>query len=216
MPKEDFKPGQTKELDPNAADTEALTTFYETLYEQRPDSEMAARWLLQHGLLPEDDIAKVLKKYGKGGSANSSSKGGSKSSGGSGSQKAKKASVVAHPCQLSLTCLSTPRFTSLPTARLPAVSMLTECPAPHRSQPAANDEDDFTSKPAKKAPAKKAPAKKAPPKKTAAPDSSDEEFEAKAAAKKAPAKAPPAKKKPVVQADDSSEDDEPLQKKVKK
>ena len=91
-----------------------------------------------------------------------------------------------------------------------AVSILTECRAPHRSQPAANDEDDFTSKPAKKAPAKKAPPKKA------APDSSDEEFEAKAAAKKAPAKAPPAKKKPVVQADDSSEDDEPLQKKMKK
>ena len=51
MVKEDWLPGQTKELSESAADTEALKCFYETLYEQRPDSEMAAKFLLQHGLL---------------------------------------------------------------------------------------------------------------------------------------------------------------------
>ena len=62
-------PGQTKELPPNAADTEALITFYESLYQQRPDSKMAADFLLKHGLL-EYDVAedlhkKMLKQAGK-------------------------------------------------------------------------------------------------------------------------------------------------------
>ena len=35
--------------EPTAPDTEALTTFYTTLYQQRPNSEMAAKFLLQHG-----------------------------------------------------------------------------------------------------------------------------------------------------------------------
>jgi len=67
MPKEDFLPGQTKELDPNAADTEALTNFYQSLLRQRPESEMAQRWLLQYGLLPggEDEAKAMIKKLGK-------------------------------------------------------------------------------------------------------------------------------------------------------
>ena len=40
-------PGQTKMLDPGAADTDALICFYSTLHQQRPESEMASRWLLQ-------------------------------------------------------------------------------------------------------------------------------------------------------------------------
>ncbi|KAL1530417.1 hypothetical protein AB1Y20_001322 [Prymnesium parvum] len=59
-------PGQTKALDPNAADTDALTLFYKSLHEQRPESEMASRWLLQHGLLPEEEAARLVKLYGKG------------------------------------------------------------------------------------------------------------------------------------------------------
>ena len=70
-------PGQTKALDPNAADTDALTLFYESLHKQRPESEMAQRWLLQHGLLPEDEAAKLAKLFGKAG-ASKSSGGGSK------------------------------------------------------------------------------------------------------------------------------------------
>ena len=63
--KEDFMPGQTKALDDKAADAEALKSFYGTLYKQRPDSEMAARWLLQHGLLETEAEAKALaKKFG--------------------------------------------------------------------------------------------------------------------------------------------------------
>ena len=82
--------GWSQELNPNSADTEALTTFYTTLYEQRPDSELAARFLLQHGLLPggEAEAKQLVKKFGK---AASSSKGG----GGGGGSKApakKKAS----------------------------------------------------------------------------------------------------------------------------
>ena len=56
--KSNWLPGQTKELPEAAADTEALKTFYSTLYEQRPDSEMAARFLMQHGLLEEDEAKK--------------------------------------------------------------------------------------------------------------------------------------------------------------
>lgn len=56
--------GQTKALDPNAADTDALTLFYESLHKQRPDSEMASRWLLQYGLLPEDEAAKLHTQLG--------------------------------------------------------------------------------------------------------------------------------------------------------
>ena len=72
---EDYKPGQTKELNPNAADTEALTTFYTTLYEQKPDSKIAAEFLLRHGLLSHDEAADLNKKMGK-------SAGGSKGGGG--------------------------------------------------------------------------------------------------------------------------------------
>ena len=79
MGKEDFKPGQTKELNPNAPDTEALTIFYETLYQQRPDSEMAQRFLVQHGLLPEDEAKKLVKVLGV--KAKSSSGGGSSGGG---------------------------------------------------------------------------------------------------------------------------------------
>ena len=57
-------PGQTKALDPNATDTDALTLFYESLHKQRPDSEMASRWLLQYGLLLEDEAAKLHKLLG--------------------------------------------------------------------------------------------------------------------------------------------------------
>ena len=69
MPKEDFLPGQTKELDPNGADTEALTIFYTTLYQQKPESELAAKTLLQFGLLPggEEEAKKLMKKLGKAG-----------------------------------------------------------------------------------------------------------------------------------------------------
>ena len=61
-------PGQTKELDMSAAGSaasEASLTFYQTLHEQRPDSEMAMRWLLQHGQLPEDEAKAVAKRLGK-------------------------------------------------------------------------------------------------------------------------------------------------------
>lgn len=57
-------PGQTKSLDPNATDTDALILFYESLHKQRPDSDMARRWLMQHGLLPHEEAAKLQKELG--------------------------------------------------------------------------------------------------------------------------------------------------------
>lgn len=85
---DDYKPGQTKELNANAADTEALTCFYETLYQQRPDSKMAADFLVKHGLLPWDEAEKVNKTMSK---ATSSSKGG-----GGGSKAKTKVRAAPH------------------------------------------------------------------------------------------------------------------------
>jgi hypothetical protein len=36
--------------------------FYETLYNQRPDSEMAQEWCVNYGVLSEEDAAKIYKK----------------------------------------------------------------------------------------------------------------------------------------------------------
>ena len=46
-------PGQTKDLNMDASDSAALKIFYESLYKQKPESEMAQKFLLQHGLLEE-------------------------------------------------------------------------------------------------------------------------------------------------------------------
>uniref|UniRef100_A0A7S0IRY2 Uncharacterized protein n=1 Tax=Calcidiscus leptoporus TaxID=127549 RepID=A0A7S0IRY2_9EUKA len=54
-------PGQTKELDSNAPDSTALKIFYSTLHTQRPESELASRWLLQHGLLEHDEAERQCK-----------------------------------------------------------------------------------------------------------------------------------------------------------
>jgi len=59
-------PGQTKELDLKAPDAEALKIFYTTLHSQRPESEMAIKWLLQHGLLERDEAERQSKLLLKG------------------------------------------------------------------------------------------------------------------------------------------------------
>jgi hypothetical protein len=68
----------SQELPPDGADTEALTTFYTTLLQQRPDSEMAARFCVQYGLLPEDEAKVLAKKFAKTSGAKSTSKPASK------------------------------------------------------------------------------------------------------------------------------------------
>eukprot|EP00891_Asterochloris_glomerata_P007959 jgi/Astpho2/7959/Aster-06556 len=45
-------PGQTREP---PDETDPLRRFYTSLLEQRPESEMSKKWLVQHGLLPEDE-----------------------------------------------------------------------------------------------------------------------------------------------------------------
>lgn len=44
------------------AESESLRIFYTTLREQRPESEIAPLWLMQHGLLPEEEAAELFKK----------------------------------------------------------------------------------------------------------------------------------------------------------
>jgi len=151
---EDYKPGQTKELNANAADTEALTTFYETLYTQRPDSKMAADFLLKHGLLPWDEAEALNKKMGKATSS-------SKPSGG-GAKKAKRNDeddfVESKPKPKAKAAASKPKRPSIPADD----SSDDEFVAAKGSKPAA-----------KPAPKKGKPA--APAKRKQEDDSSDEE-----------------------------------------
>lgn len=59
------KPGQTMEHDETQPDGPAGKIFYETLMQQRPDSAMAAEWLLKRGLLEDKDAKMWQKKLGK-------------------------------------------------------------------------------------------------------------------------------------------------------
>jgi hypothetical protein len=58
------KAGQTMEHDETTPDGPAVKIFYETLLQQRPDSAMAAEWLLKRGLLVDDVAQTWLKKLG--------------------------------------------------------------------------------------------------------------------------------------------------------
>ena len=119
MGKEDFLPGQTKELAENAADTEALTIFYTTLYQQRPDSEMAAKFLLQHGLLEEDEATRLVKKFGKsGGSSKAASKPKPKVQDASLSRKGEYSQHDAHLCAVCARVPCTRRATMTTTSPL--------------------------------------------------------------------------------------------------
>ncbi|KAI3861432.1 hypothetical protein MKW98_000384 [Papaver atlanticum] len=55
-------PGQKR--DP-PEERDPLRIFYESLYEQRPDSEMAALWMMECGLLPVDEAKKVFEQKNK-------------------------------------------------------------------------------------------------------------------------------------------------------
>lgn len=49
--------GQTKETPPPK---DGLRKFYTSLLAQRPDSAMAMRWCLEHGLIPEKQIDEIV------------------------------------------------------------------------------------------------------------------------------------------------------------
>lgn len=55
-------PGQTKET---PVETDPLRMFYSSLLEQRPESEMAEKWCLQHGLIDKARVEEVAKKYAR-------------------------------------------------------------------------------------------------------------------------------------------------------
>lgn len=62
-------PGQIRE---SPEENEPLRVFYESLYNQRPESDMAQIWMMEHGLLDEDEARKVLvikNRRGPGGLA---------------------------------------------------------------------------------------------------------------------------------------------------
>lgn len=61
-PEKDFikKPGQ-KYPEPSIDDPSRA--FYESLYSQKPESQMAEKWCLEHGLLSEEESKKLAEKY---------------------------------------------------------------------------------------------------------------------------------------------------------
>ena len=62
----DFKPGQKY---PTPSPGNGDRVFYETLYQQKPSSEMAQEWVISYGVLEHDDALKLYtalcKKKGK-------------------------------------------------------------------------------------------------------------------------------------------------------
>ncbi|KXZ56094.1 hypothetical protein GPECTOR_2g976 [Gonium pectorale] len=61
--KEYDMPGQTREPPP---ENDSLRKFYTSLLEQRPDSDMAKRWCLTHGLLSRDVAEELVAQLKKG------------------------------------------------------------------------------------------------------------------------------------------------------
>ena len=61
-PEKDFikKSGQ-KFAEPSIDDPSRA--FYESLYSQKPESQMAEKWCLEHGLLSEEEAKKLADKY---------------------------------------------------------------------------------------------------------------------------------------------------------
>lgn len=55
-------PGQTRET---PDENDPLRKFYTTLLDQRPDSQMAKKWCVQHGLLPREQAEKWMKENKK-------------------------------------------------------------------------------------------------------------------------------------------------------
>ena len=47
-------------------DTDSLYLFYTSLYEQRPDSQMALKWLVEHGVYDGKRREKLVERYKKG------------------------------------------------------------------------------------------------------------------------------------------------------
>lgn len=65
-----WKPGQKF---PTPSPGNGDRVFYETLFQQRPDSEMAQEWVLTYGILSAEDAQKLMDKMNRrknGGSSN--------------------------------------------------------------------------------------------------------------------------------------------------
>ncbi|KAL7503540.1 hypothetical protein ACHAXN_004647 [Cyclotella atomus] len=91
MEEESLKPGQ-KHPTPTPGNGDRV--FYETLYRQRPDSEMAQEWCIAYGVLSEEEASKVYKLIVKRkGSKKPSSSSPAKPSSSAGAKK-KKSKIV--------------------------------------------------------------------------------------------------------------------------
>ena len=181
-------PGQTKELDmgpANAAANEASLIFYETLHQQRPDSDMATRWLLQHGKLSYEEATAAAKRLAKdkkaAAVANSSKR----------KPKARPLLRHAHMPSAHFTRQASPQADDDDFQKKPAKKP-TAKKKPVVQPDSSDDEDEDFQDTKKKTAAKKPTAKPT-------------------AKKPAPKKSAP--KKPNIKADDSSDEDEPLSQK---
>jgi hypothetical protein len=67
---DNFKPGQ-RYMTPSPGDGQRV--FYETLLEQRPDSQMARDWCIAYGILDEAKAKKLTIKSGGAGAVTSKS-----------------------------------------------------------------------------------------------------------------------------------------------
>merc|ERR1712188_120254 len=56
-------PGQTRET---PEETDPVRKFYESLSKQKPESIMARKWLMQHGMLPQDQAQALFDKIKRG------------------------------------------------------------------------------------------------------------------------------------------------------
>jgi len=54
--------GQKKDTPSEVA---GIYIFYNTLYKEQPDSEMAEKWLMEHGCFDDEKQAELFEKYGK-------------------------------------------------------------------------------------------------------------------------------------------------------
>eukprot|EP00924_Labyrinthula_sp_SR-Ha-C_P007167 snap_masked-scaffold_8-processed-gene-11.6-mRNA-1 protein AED:0.06 eAED:0.06 QI:0/-1/0/1/-1/1/1/0/88 len=57
-----FKVGQKRETPPPASGSRV---FYESLYKENPKSFMALKWVVEHGVLPEDQCKAAVKQLEK-------------------------------------------------------------------------------------------------------------------------------------------------------
>mmetsp|Transcript_23585 Transcript_23585/g.44974 ORF Transcript_23585/g.44974 Transcript_23585/m.44974 type:complete len:175 (-) Transcript_23585:264-788(-) len=121
-------PGQKR--DP-PMEGDSLRKFYTSLREQRPDSEMAEQYLMDHGLLTKEEAELAVKRAAK--------------------RKAKAADKAKSGTPSSAAKSKSPSSAKKPAAKASSTKNLVKKPAGKRSASTAGDDDSFQdTKPKKK------------------------------------------------------------------